>query len=75
MSTYRGYRTMTTLDCINEQVKEWLNNPVTKEIMLQCKQYNAEKDNLNLGDSAPNIFIVVQYGAEDKKPILHFFVG
>lgn len=75
MSTYRGYRTMTTLDCTNEQVKEWLDNPVTKEIMLQCKQYNAEKDHLNLGDSAPDIFIGVQYGVEDKKPILHFFVG
>lgn len=75
MSTYRGYRTMTTLDCSNEQVKEWLDNPVTKEIMLQCKQYNAEKDHLNLGDSAPDILIEVQYGAEYKKPILHFFVG
>ncbi len=75
MSTYRGYRTMTALDCTNEQVKEWLNNPVTKEIMLQCKQYNAEKDNLNLGDSAPDIHIIVQDGAEDKKPILHFFVA
>lgn len=75
MSTYKGFRTRTALDCTNEQVREWLSNPVTKEMILQCKQYNTQKDNLNLGDSAPDIHIMVEYGTENKKPTLGFFVG
>ena len=73
MSTYKGFRTSTKINCTNEQVQEWFNNPITKELMQQCENYNAQKDGLNLGDSAPAIHIIV-LNESNKPPVLHFGV-